>query len=88
MLCGTTWLRCHEGCLTTAYYWNFLRMNYSSIQRMCLLQEEDGCGYSMTESLHVLAERLWNTGTKIIIEGTWENVESRHGQPSSYLKPC
>jgi len=60
-------------------------MNYCCVQRMCLLQEEDGCGYNVTEFLHILAERLWNTWTKIISEGSWEKVESWHGQHSDLL---
>lgn len=55
-------------------------MNYCCVQRMCLLQEEDGCGYNVTDFLRILAERLWNTWTKIISEGSQEKVESWLGQ--------
>jgi hypothetical protein len=51
-----TWTTLTEEYLTVLIMGILLTMKYHFIQRMYLLQQEDKCGYSIVEHLHILAE--------------------------------
>jgi len=52
----STWTTLTEEYLTVLITGILLTMKYHFIQRTYLLQQEDKCGYSMVECLHILAE--------------------------------
>jgi len=51
-----SWSTLTEEYLTVLITGILLAMKYHFIQRMYLLQQEEKCGYSMVEHLHILAE--------------------------------
>jgi hypothetical protein len=58
-----------KGCLTSAYFRDFLQNDLPLYLEDVLLATQGECGYNMIEHHHILAERKWSSSLMIIMAG-------------------